>query len=100
MFRNIQKHEVILEPALIGLVDAIMYLRTGKIYTGNTSINFDDSIIEDMAEVKRQALIEYNAGLIDKVEYMVRVYKLNENEALKKIEEMEQRKPKEVTYEV
>ena len=100
MFRNIQKHEVILEPALIGLVDAIMYLRTGKIYTGDTSINFDDSIIEDMAEVKRQALIEFNAGIIDKVEYMVRVYKMNEDEALKKIEEMEQRKPKEVTYEV
>ena len=53
-----------------------------------------------MAEVKRQALIEYNAGIIDKVEYMVRVYKMNEDEALKKIEEMETRKPKEVTYEV
>lgn len=100
MFRNIQKHEVILEPALIGMVDAIMYLKTGKVYTGDTSINFDDSIIEDMAEVKRQALIEYNAGIIDKVEYMVRVYKMNEDEALKKIEEMETRKPKEVTYEV
>lgn len=100
MFRNIQKHEVILEPALIGMVEALMYLRTGKIYIGNTTINFDDSIIEDMAEVKRQAMIEYNAGIIDKVEYYVRVYKMNEDEAIKKIETMETRKPKEQTYEV
>ena len=95
MFRNIQKHEVILEPALIGMVQALMYLKNG-----NTTINFDDSIIEDMAEVKRQAMIEYNAGIIDKVEYYVRVYKITEDEAIKKIEVMESRKPKEVTYEV
>ena len=100
MFRNIQKHEVILEPALIGMVQALMYLKNGKTYTGDTTINFDDSIIEDMAEVKRQAMIEYNAGIIDKVEYYVRVYKITEDEAIKKIEVMESRKPKEVTYEV
>lgn len=100
MFRNIQKHEVVLEPALIGLVEAVIYLKTGQVYTGDTTINFDDSIIEDMAEVKRQAMIEYNAGIIDKVEYMIRVYKMNKDEAIKKIEEMESRKPKEETYEV
>lgn len=100
MFRNIQKHEVILEPALCGLVDAVMYLKNGTIYNGETTVNFDDSIIEDMAEVKRQAMIEYNAGIIDKVEYYVRVYKLTEKEAIKKIEEMESRKPKEQVLEV
>lgn len=100
MFRNIQKHEVILEPALIGMVEAVMYLKTGKVYTGDTTINFDDSIIEDMAEVKRQAMIEYNAGIIDKVEYYVRVYKITEDEAIKKIETMESRKPKEQVLEV
>lgn len=100
LFRNIQKHEVILEPALCGLVDAVMYLRNGKIYSGETTVNFDDSIIEDMAEVKRQAMIEYNAGIIDKVEYYARVYKLTEKEAIKKIEEMESRKPKEQVLEV
>ncbi len=100
MYRNIQKHEVILEPAIIGLVEAVMYLKTGKVYTGDTTVNFDDSIIEDMAEVKRQAMIEYNAGIIDKVEYYVRVYKMNEDEAIKKIETMESRKPKEEVLEV
>lgn len=100
MYRNIQKHEVILEPALIEMVKAVMYLKNGTIYTGDVTINFDDSIIEDMAEVKRQAMIEYNAGIIDKVEYYVRVYKLTEDEAIKKIETMESRKPKEQVYEV
>ncbi len=100
LYRNIQKHEVILEPALIGLIQAIMYLKTGKVYSGDVTVNFDDSIIEDMAEVKRQAMIEYNAGIIDKVEYYVRVYKITEQEAIQKIEAMEQRKPKEQVLEV
>ena len=46
------------------------------------TVNFDDSIIEDTAEQKRQAMLEYNAGLIDAIEYYMAVYKMTEDQAI------------------
>ena len=94
LFRRLKKHEILLESALIGLVRALIYLSTGSVYSADVTVNFDDSIIEDTAEIKRQALLELNAGLIDAVEYHMRVYKLTEEEATKKVKKMQARMPK------
>ena len=59
------------------------------------SINFDDSIIEDTAETKRQAQLEYNLGLIDKVMYFMMTRKLDEEQAKQLVEEIEGRMPTE-----
>lgn len=95
LFRRLKKHEILLESALIGLVRAVISLATGSTYQEDVTINFDDSIIEDTAETMRQAMLELNAGLIDAVEYHMRVYKLTEEEAQKKVNKMQARMPKE-----
>jgi hypothetical protein len=59
------------------------------------TIDFDDSIIEDKGEIKRQALLEYNAGLIDKVEYFVLTRGYTPDQAAKFIKETESRMPQE-----
>ena len=46
------------------------------------TVDFDDSIIEDTAELKRQAMLELNVGLISKAEYYRQVYKMGELQAL------------------
>ena len=45
------------------------------------TVNFDDSIIEDTAEIKRQATSDFNLDLISKQEYYRQVYKLNDKQA-------------------
>lgn len=93
MYRRLKKHELLLEPALIGLTQSILYLLTGKPYTADVSVNFDDSIIEDTAEKKRQALLEFNAGLIDAVEYFKLTRNMDQAAAEKFVQEIEARKP-------
>lgn len=88
MFRSLKKHEELLRSAIIGMVRGLLYVE--KTFNHDKSIrtdveitvNFDDSIIEDTAEIKRQALLEYNAGLIDDVAYYMDVYKLTEEQAI------------------
>ena len=93
MYRRLKKHELLLEPALIGLTQSVLYLLTGKPYTADVSVNFDDSIIEDTAEKKRQALLEFNAGLIDAVEYFKLTRNMDQAAAEKFVQEIEARKP-------
>ena len=93
MFRTLKKHELILEDALVRLTRII--LRYGG-FGGETpvTVDFDDSVIEDTAAVKAQAAVEFQTGLIDAVEYFVKVYNLTEEEAAAKVAKMEARKPK------
>ena len=69
-----------------------MYLRIGKEYEKDITIDFDDSIVEDSAEVKRQALLELNAGIIDNVQYYQDVYKMTKEQAIKFDAEIRNRK--------
>lgn len=91
MFRRLKKHEAVLEKSLIDLTKAIVYLATGKVTDKDISIDFDDSIIEDKAEKQKQALLEYNAGLIDKVQYYMQTRNMDESTAVTFIKEMEAR---------
>ncbi len=90
LFQNLVKHELLIEDALIKLCAAIADIL--GITDSEVSINFDDSIIEDKTAKKQQALMEYNAGIIDEVEYFMQVYGISEEEAKQKWEEIKERK--------
>lgn len=87
MFRTIKKHEAALEDAIIDMAKGLLYVEA--VFGGDKAIkldaeitvNFDDSIIEDTAEIKRQAMLELNVGLISMTEYYRQVYKLGDLQA-------------------
>jgi A118 family predicted phage portal protein len=94
LFRNLKKQELPLNSALEGLVKAILFW--GNLTANNSfnieqtiSINFDDSIIEDTAQIRQQAMQEFNCGAIDLVEYIAITRKLTREQADKKVKEME-----------
>lgn len=91
LYKTIKKHEKNLLKAIKGMVRAIYYLETGQLYTGNTTVDFDDSIIEDKKEIKSQALVEYNAELIDSVQYYQDVYKMSKEQAINFDKEIQER---------
>jgi A118 family predicted phage portal protein len=94
MFRTLKKHEALIRDAIINMAKGLLYVEatckndTRIMLDADITVNFDDSIIEDTAEQKRQAMLEYNAGLIDAIEYYMTVYKLTEDQALEWRERM------------
>lgn len=94
-YKTLKKHEMIVGRALKEMVKAILYLQSGVITDVDVSVSFDDSIVEDMSEVRKQAMLEFHAGLIDAVEYHVRVSDMTIEQAIAYVEEMNARKPEE-----
>lgn len=92
LYRNIRKDGLVVEKALIDMTLAIMRI-LGITDELDIGVAFDDSIIEDTDAIAKRAMVEYNLGLIDAVEYFVRVYKMTEETAAKFILEMDARKP-------
>ncbi len=88
-FRSKVNHEIILRDVIYDMVKAVCEL--ADIESDSISITFDDSVIEDKAAAARQALIEYNAGLIDKVEYFVRAHGMEKDQATQYVSEIEDR---------
>ena len=88
MFRTMKKHEALIQDAIINMAKGLLYIEFAfggdkKLkLDAEITVNFDDSIIEDTAEQKRQAMLEYNAGLIDAIEYYMTVYKMTEDQAI------------------
>lgn len=100
LFRTLKKHEIILENTIIELIEIIIHmgkniLKKGLKEDAKITIDFDDSIIEDKAAIKAQAMIEYQQGLIDEIEYFVKVYNMSEEAATEKVKKTEARRPKE-----
>lgn len=94
MYRTIKKYELQVENAFVDLFTSICYI--AKTFLGMTveeepeiTIDFDDSIIEDKAETKRQAMLEYNAGLIDRIQYFVITREMTREQAVKFMETMD-----------
>lgn len=89
MYRTLKKHELVFKPAIIDMVKGLLYIESAfgkdtKIKLDvEVTVDFDDSIIEDKAEIKRQALLELNVGLIDAIQYYIDVYKMTEEQAIK-----------------
>lgn len=88
-FRTKVNHEIVLGDVLYDLVTVICELE--GINHETITVLFDDSVIEDKDANARQALIEYNAGLIDKVEFFVRAHGMEKEEAIKYVADIESR---------
>lgn len=84
LYQNLKKHELILEGALIKMSKAVASM-LGYRNDINISINFDDSIIEDIAAEKQQYLQEIRDGIRQKWEYRERFFGETEEEAKSKI---------------
>lgn len=82
IYRKIKKQENILTYALKDLIYAIAML-LGIKEQFSISINYDDSIIEDTEQIRKQAQAEYNSGLISRQAYFRDVYKMNDETAKK-----------------
>ena len=53
------------------------------------TVDFDDSIVEDTDKEQQKAMAEYNAGLIDRVEYFVLTRNMTREQAQKLVAEMD-----------
>lgn len=87
LFRNLKKHELLLEQVIKNLVYAVLLL-LGEDTDVEVYVNFDDSIIEDTETISQRALAEKQSDIIDAAEYISRVYKLPRDVAEKKVEKM------------
>ena len=99
LFRHVRQHEKVLRRSITEMIQALMYLATGSEYKKEITIDFDDSIIEDTAEVKRQAMLEFNAGLIDSVQYYQDVYKMTKKQAIEFADAIQERKAEQAAAE-
>lgn len=91
LYRKIKKDEIVLNKALRDMVKAILFLG-GYNADDEISICFDDSIIEDKDAISKRALMEYQSGLIDEVEYYKKVYGLEQEAAEKLAQDIASRK--------
>lgn len=87
IYRKIRKQENILTNAITDLCYAIAEL-VGFRGQFSVSVFYDDSVIEDTEATRKEALTEYNTGLISKAEYFRQVYKLKDKEAIKFVQDM------------
>lgn len=95
LYKSVNKQRKPIQNAIIGMVKAIAELN-GISPDQEIKVNFDDSIFEDTSTIRKEALLELNAGVIDQIEYFMRVYKMSEEAAQQKVDKMNARKPKEV----
>ena len=94
LFRNLCKHELIISDAIKGLCKAVLNLYNrygGTAYDINSevTIDYDDSIIDDTEKRQQKAMAEFNAGLIDQVEYFVLSRNMTREQAKKFVAEMQ-----------
>lgn len=94
LFRTTKKHEIVIEQALSGIIEAIVYASnkyTNDKFSENATekleIKFDDSIFEDKEAEKNSARTDLQNGVMSEVEYRVKFYAETEEEAKKKLRE-------------
>ena len=95
LFRNIKKHEIIIEEALTELVEAIIYAANTFTQTkinataDDIAISFDDSIIEDKATEMANDRLDVSLGVLSKAEYRAKWYNEDLQTAQRMIEEID-----------
>lgn len=72
LFQNLKKHEILLSDALIGMVQAIADIEGFSLDPTKVSVNFDDSIIEDISAEKTRFMQEISSGVRLPWEYRTR----------------------------
>lgn len=89
-FRNMKKHEGVLEKAIVTIIRAIMYASNEFTETKFTNIEdvevqFDDSVIEDKATEKENDRKDVENGVMSKVEFRMKWYGENRETALENL---------------
>lgn len=81
LYRNVKKHEIVLERVLTGLTRAIIHAANvftndpiGDVAHDEIVIKFDDSIIEDRGAEMERDRIDVAAGLMSREEYRMKWY--------------------------
>jgi len=81
LFRNIKKHEILLEQVLRGIVKTVIYASNTftknlipEVANKDIKIQFDDSIIEDTETEMARDRLDVTAGIMDKHEYRMKWY--------------------------
>lgn len=91
LFRKIRKDELVLNHSIVGLAQSILLL-LNKNTNQHVNVIFDDSIIEDQDALIRRTLLELQGNAIDQVVYLQEAHGLTEEEAIRKVQEMDSRK--------
>ena len=85
LYQSLKKHEIVVESALKGLVNAVAQLIGSEIKDIN--IDFDDSIIEDKQSERQTDKGDLAIGAMTLLDYRMKWYGETENEAKKHINE-------------
>lgn len=89
LYRNLKKHEIVLNEALRKMVLAVAQMDGFNVDPSKMTINFDDSIIEDTGAEKEKFLQEIRDGIRQKWEYRMRFFGETEEEAKENIPQAE-----------
>lgn len=84
LYQNRQKNAIIVNTALIDMVEAIAFLDAGR--EVEVSIDFDDSIIEDTNTTIDKNIKLVQGGLRSKLTAIMEINKCNKEEAMKELE--------------
>lgn len=91
LYKTLLKHEKEIRGSMIQMIKALLYLKNNRIYEGDITIDFDDSIVEDTSVIQKRALLVLQSGVIDNVEYFVQVYKYTKEQAEEFAKEIQKR---------
>jgi A118 family predicted phage portal protein len=90
LFRNLRKHELLLEKVIKDMVEAIAYLSNtftiNKIDASDVKVMFDDSIIEDTESKKNSDRTDVTNGIMSKQEYRAKWFAETEDIAKEKLD--------------
>ena len=94
LFRNLKKHEIIIEDVLRNLTKVVIQASNdftnepiGEVKEEDIKILFDDSIIEDKEAQMKRDKEDVTAGLLSKEEYRMKWYGEDEDTAKNKVKE-------------
>lgn len=80
LYRNLKKHELIMEAALRGLINAILFVETGE-ESDEIKVGFDDSVIEDKEKERQTDRADVSMGAMQLWEYRKKHYNETEEQA-------------------
>lgn len=88
LYQSLKRHEKTFGDAITGLVKAIGFLLGRDPEAVDVSVAFDDSIIEDTDATANRVIRLVGAGLMSKKRALMELYKLDEQEAEKRMDEI------------
>lgn len=86
LYQNLRKHELTLEVAIIGMVQALAILDGNAEPPKEIKVNFDDSIIQDSQTELNNAIMKIDAGILSKRTAMIQALGMTEKEADEELE--------------